>query len=299
MFSIAHDKTSCPQDCSASSDTLHALHTKHLILYTYLRWPLPALAVWALIWLLYKAMLACAISVNVAILLASLLGLAATGVARRRDFSHARQLALAMGFPVSVFLTSTPSAGFWLWLIPLALALLIYPMHTWRDAPVFPTPLRALQDLPSRAKLPTHAFVLDAGCGAGDGLKALHLAYPKARCVGIEFSWPLRWVAALRCPWAQVRLGDIWREDWRPYDMVYLFQRPETMPRAVAKATAEMRPGGWLVSLEFPAYELRPTAVVYANHNRPIWLYRRPFEFLKKGASRVIERPAPDSHSGP
>jgi hypothetical protein len=80
---------------------------------------------------------------------------------------------------------------------------------------------------------------------------ALRAAYPTARLVGIEWSWPLRLVCALRCPWAQVRQGDIWRADWRPYDLVYLFQRPESMPRALAKAAAQMRPGSWLVSLEF------------------------------------------------
>ena len=33
--------------------------------------------------------------------------------------------------------------------------------------------------------------------------------------------------------------------------MVYLFQRPESMERAFAKATHELAPGCWLVSLEF------------------------------------------------
>jgi len=245
---------------------------------TYLKWPMPALAVWALAWLLYQSLLAWAIPAPMAMPLACLLGLAAAGIARWRGFSPARQLTLALGFPISVLLTGVASASSWLWLLPLALALLVYPAHTWGDAPVFPTPLQALRDLPSCAKLPTNALVLDAGCGAGDGLKALHLAYPSARCVGIEFSWPLRWVAALRCPWAQVRLGDIWRADWRAYDLIYLFQRPETMPRAVAKARAEMRPGSWLVSLEFAAAELQPTAVVYASPDRPVWLYQSPFK---------------------
>jgi len=245
---------------------------------------MPALAVWALAWLLYKTLLAWAMPATLAISLACVLGVVATGAARWRGFSRARQLALALGFPISLLLTGVPSASSWLWLLPLALALLVYPLHTWGDAPVFPTPLQALRDLPNCAKLPTNALVLDAGCGAGDGLKALHLAYPDARCVGIEFSWPLRWVAAFRCPWAQVRLGDIWREDWHAYDMVYLFQRPETMPRAVAKARAEMRPGSWMVSLEFVAADLQPTAVVYASPDRPIWLYQSPFKFLERTA---------------
>ena len=35
-------------------------------------------------------------------------------------------------------------------------------------------------------------------------------------------------------------------------DLVYLFQRPESMPRALDKARTEMRPGAWLASLDFP-----------------------------------------------
>jgi hypothetical protein len=84
-------------------------------------------------------------------------------------------------------------------------------------------------------------------------------------------------MAALRCPWARIWHGDIWQEDWSGYDLVYLFQRPETMPRAVAKAQ-EMKPGAWLVSLEFEAAELTPTAVVQASANRPVWLYQAPFK---------------------
>jgi hypothetical protein len=60
--------------------------------------------------------------------------------------------------------------------------------------------------------------------------------------------------------------------------MVYLFQRPETMPRAVEKASAELRPGAWLASLEFPAKELQPTAVLQNEDGKPVWLYRAPFQ---------------------
>ena len=78
-----------------------------------------------------------------------------------------------------------------------------------------------------------------------------------------------------------MRDGDIWLEGWGAYDLVYLFQRPETMPRAVAKAQAEMRPGTWLVSLEFVAAALQPAAVVYASEDRPVWVYRLPFIAVK------------------
>ena len=59
--------------------------------------------------------------------------------------------------------------------------------------------------------------------------------------------------------------------------MVYLFQRPESMPRAVTKALAELKPGAWLVSLEFEALALQPQACLRAPDGRPVWLYQQPF----------------------
>lgn len=186
-----------------------------------------------------------------------------------------RRVIVAVGFPVSFLLAGGAAAvPAWTWLFPLAVLALAYPAHAWRDAPVFPTPAGALDGLARMAPLPSQARILDAGCGLGHGLRALRLAYPEARLEGIEWSWPLRLWTGLRCPWARVRQGDMWRQSWHEHDLVYLFQRPESMPRAVAKARAEMRPGSWLVSLAFEACELTPHAVLHAPGGRPVWIYR-------------------------
>ncbi len=162
-----------------------------------------------------------------------------------------RWLALS-GFPVSLLLVALAAgAGSWIWLLALGLLLIAYPVRAWRDAPFFPTRSDALLALPSRIKLPGAARVLDAGCGAGDGLIALAAAWPMAQCEGVEWSRPLALLARLRCPAAKLRRGDMWADHWGAYDLVYLFQRPESMARAHAKAIAEMRPGTWLLSLEF------------------------------------------------
>ena len=57
---------------------------------------------------------------------------------------------------------------------------------------------------------------------------------------------------------------------------MYLFQRPESMARAAAKAQAELKPGAWLVSLEFEATTLQPDAVLTTVPGKPVWLYRQP-----------------------
>jgi hypothetical protein len=59
--------------------------------------------------------------------------------------------------------------------------------------------------------------------------------------------------------------------------MVYLFQRPESMARAAAKAAAEMVDGSWLVSLEFPIAGQSPDVQLLLADGRALWAYQLPF----------------------
>ncbi|MFN0305428.1 MAG: class I SAM-dependent methyltransferase [Burkholderiales bacterium] len=237
-------------------------------------WPLPALLIWATAWGCYALLRWVSIPSLWALLSATLWGVMLSVIGS----TLWRRILIVAGFPLSFALMNSVAFSPWVWIPPLVLILLIYPLNAWRDAPLFPTPSQALRDLSKHAPLPTGARVLDAGCGLGDGLKALREAYPDADLHGLEWSWPLRAACALRCPWARVRQGDIWKADWRAYNMVYLFQRPESMPRAVNKATAELAPGAWLVSLEFEAKEFRAHAVAYGLDDRPVWIYQAPFK---------------------
>jgi len=242
-----------------------------------LPWPLPALLAWAGAWALFVGLIGWGWLAWVALTVACTLGVALSVLAP----TWWRRAIIGLGFPLSLALSGAVTLPAWAWLLPLALLLLIYPLNAWRDAPLFPTPAHALRDLAAQAPLPTGARVLDAGCGLGDGLQALREAYPQAQLHGLEWSWPLRALCALRCPWARIRQGDIWRADWRPYALVYLFQRPESMQRAVDKARLELPPGSWLVSLEFEARALVPQAVLRCADGRPVWLYRMPFQARK------------------
>lgn len=238
-----------------------------------LPWPVPAVLAWASAWALFVALPRWGVATELALVLASALGVLASLVGH----TWWRRLMIGLGFPLSFLLLNAASLPGWAWLLPLLVLLLIYPLNAWRDAPLFPTPRGALDELTIAVPLPPHARVLDAGCGLGDGLKALRRAYPGAELTGIEWSWPLRALCALRCPWARVRQGDIWRTDWSSYDVVYVFQRPESMPRAVTKAQAELQPGAWLVSLEFEATQLQAKATLQTPDGRPVWLYQMPF----------------------
>ena len=236
-----------------------------------LPWPAPALIAWAGAWALHALLLP-----RAGPLAALLAGCALGTLASLWGTRWWRRVLIALGFPLSLALTGAAALPAWAWLIPLALLLAVYPLNAWRDAPLFPTPAGALQGLETLAPLPPEARVLDAGCGLGDGLRALRQAYPQAQLDGLERSWPLRWLCALRCPWARVRQGDIWLVDWGSYQLVYLFQRPESMTRALVKA-GEMAPGSWLVSLEFPLPGVAPQAQWPVREGgRMVWVYCLP-----------------------
>jgi hypothetical protein len=207
-----------------------------------LTWPLPALLSWALAWALFVALRGVDLSLAIGVGMAAGAALSAVGTTRwRRVF-------IALGFPLSLAASGLAGAmPAWGWLLPLVLLALVYPLNAWRDAPVFPTPSAAQRE------------------------------YPQAALHGLEWSWPLRFACAWRCRSARVRRGDIWAADWSGYDLVYVFQRPESMARAAEKATRELRPGAWLVSLEFDVPGLAATKVLEFADGRRVWLYRVPF----------------------
>ncbi len=239
------------------------------------RWPLPALAAWSGAWLCHASLIALVLDPTLAFLLSALLPV----LFAARAHGTWRRAIVSAGFPVSaLFLGVGLSLPAWAWLLPLAALVLVYPMQAWRDAPIFPTPAAALRGLAAALDgLPATPRMLDAGCGLGHGLAALRSEWPRAQIEGLERSAVMALVTRLRCPWAQVRCADMWAASWRDHDLVYLFQRPESMARAWHKVCAEMAPGSWLVSLEFGVPGVEPDVTIAAGEGggaKPVWAYR-------------------------
>ena len=238
---------------------------------TSLAWPVLALLAWGGCWGAFGALRSQGMPLAMAVALATLLG-AALALSAATPW---RRLFVAAGFPLSLALSGAASTlPAWAWLAPLAALAILYPVGAWRDAPLFPTPKGALRGLATQLSLPTEGRFLDAGCGLGDALVELHREFPRATLFGVEWSAPLRLACALRCRFATVRRVDMWVADWSGFDLVYVFQRPESMERVLAKASRELRPGAWLASLEFEVDSRRPTWVFVCADGRPLWLYR-------------------------
>lgn len=207
-------------------------------------WPLSALLSWALAW--WVGGLA---GWGAGCLLALVLGLL-----HRRPW---RRVVVALGLPLALLLQGA-ALPVWLWPLLLIGLLLLYPRRLWGDAPLFLTPARAFDALPDLLPLPEGSRLHDAGCGSGAALRAWRRAYPELRLSGTEASRALVLWARWRCPWATVHHGNFWDDDWSAIEVVYLFQRPESMPTALSKAREQLRPGCWLISLDFELPACQP-----------------------------------------
>ena len=238
---------------------------------TSFRWPLPALAAWSACWAAFLGLGLVGAGRPIAFVAAAGLG----ALIATRGATPWRRVFLGAGFPLSLAATGlVGSLPAWAWLAPLAALAWLYPLRAWRDAPMFPTPAGALRGLGGHVGLTPGSRVLDAGCGLGNALVELRRELPEALFTGVEWSRPLSVMCALRCRFAHVRCGDMWSEDWSGYDLVFVFQRPESMPRVDAKAARELRRGGWLASLEFPIAQRRPARQIVCVDGRTLWLYR-------------------------
>src|SRR5687767_8190230 len=105
-------------------------------------WPLPALATWAASWAVFiVAMRWMKLPIVVALLLAAGLAIAFS----LREDARWRRLFVAWGFPMSLGASGlVGELPGWIWLMPLLLLAVVYPIRSWRDAPLFPTPEDAL-----------------------------------------------------------------------------------------------------------------------------------------------------------
>ena len=109
----------------------------------WLRWPLPALAAWALAWALFLALRRRRVA-----LAGDACGHWPRPGLGRFGATRMRKAVVAGGFPLSLLASGVAAAlPAWAWLLPLALLWLLYPRRAWRDAPLFPTPAGALDAL--------------------------------------------------------------------------------------------------------------------------------------------------------
>lgn len=97
------------------------------------------------------------------------------------------------------------------------------------------------------------AFI-DLGCGLGGTVAHIARSRPDWDVWGVETAPGAYAIAKLRTLGiknAHVRYRSLWRVDLGAFDVAYAFLSPAPMPRLLAKAEADMKGGGLLISNTF------------------------------------------------
>lgn len=157
----------------------------------------------------------------------------------------------ALFWPLLVGLASLALPA-WAWALA-ALALFAVCRHAMTErVPLFLSSRAAVDALAD--SVPQGVRFADLGAGTGSVVVPLARRRPDLTVIGVESAW-LPW---LLCRWRgrdldnlRVRYGDIWKQDWHGFDVVYVYLSPAPMSRVWARFRKDAPADGCLISNTF------------------------------------------------
>ncbi|MBI4434116.1 class I SAM-dependent methyltransferase [Candidatus Uhrbacteria bacterium] len=162
--------------------------------------------------------------------------------------------------------------------ILLLLAVIVVGTLAWggiRGAPWVPTHRGDVPRILALAAPTPGARVADLGCGTGGVLQAF--ARVGCRVTGWELAlvpWLIAWIRLRRFPGSRAVWGDFWHNNFREFDIVYLFLFPKAYARLEEQLRRELRPGARVLTAAWPLPGWTPERVDRASGRITIYLYR-------------------------
>lgn len=151
------------------------------------------------------------------------------------------------------------------WIKPLYIFLPIFlltlpGLYGAFSAPFVPSSRKKLKAMLSLADLNPHDTVYDLGCGDGRFIFAAAPHVKKA--VGYDLSIPLVWLGKLKAlltrSKAQIRFGNMFRQNYADADVIFCYLLSETMNRFYREIWPTLKPGTRVLSNTFSIKNLEP-----------------------------------------
>lgn len=139
------------------------------------------------------------------------------------------------------------------------------------SGPFVPSSRKRHQAMLALADLKPTDIVYDLGCG--DGRLIFHAAKHAKKAIGYELSIPLYLFGKLRQlinrPNAFIRYGNIWKQDYKDADVVFVYLLPNAMKQFYKEVWPTLKPGTRVISNAFRIHEIKPT-----QKEEKVYLYR-------------------------
>jgi hypothetical protein len=132
-------------------------------------------------------------------------------------------------------------------------------------APFLSTRKPVVSKVVSEAVFKEDGIAYELGAGTAGFLRAMRQKYPRAKLVGVEYSfWPY-WLARFQVAITGTKIEmvkkNIFQVGVKDADLIYCYLNVETMERLEKMFREECKPGAQVVSYQFPLPHL-PTAKV-------------------------------------
>ncbi|MES2126712.1 MAG: class I SAM-dependent methyltransferase [Pseudomonadota bacterium] len=181
--------------------------------------------------------------------------------------------AIGFVFPLALFGAASLAVPPWLYLAAFLFLLLLFWSTFRTQVPYYPSGVRAWDEVARLLPQDRPVCLVDIGSGLGGLVLDLARRRPESTFVGIEHAplpWLVSWLRA-RAAGGRTRFtrGDYELLDFGAYDAVFAYLSPAAMPALFAKARAEMRPGGMLISYEFPIPGQTPSETIAPQGRGP------------------------------
>jgi len=144
-------------------------------------------------------------------------------------------------------------------------------------APFFPTPKDAIRDALATAALRPGETFYDLGAGTGKGVLIAEKEFG-ARATGFEISVIFYCIAKINLLLHRSRATliakNLFTQDLRDVDVVFLFLFPPVMQKMEDKIKAEVKPGARVIVYAFPLPTMTPTKITTVHGKWKMFIYK-------------------------
>ena len=139
-------------------------------------------------------------------------------------------------------------------------------------APFVCTRSRVIKRILEELKIEDKATIYELGCGRAGFLHACRKRYPKARLVGVEYSFLPYIIGQIQNSFVgdkiEIIKQNFLKVDLSQANVIYCYLNIETMKRLAVKFEKECRPGTIIISYLFPLLNMESEKILKIRHEK-------------------------------
>ena len=144
-------------------------------------------------------------------------------------------------------------------------------------APYVSTRTEVINKIIDQVELKDGETVYELGCGKAGFLRAFEAKNPKAKFIGIEYSfWPYL-VAKFQLGLSESKIKilkkNVFKVDLKDADLVYCYLSPSMMEKLEKKFDAECKPGTRIISYQFLMPNKQPAKTIDISAGHKVYFY--------------------------